>query len=72
MAPLLSLPEAPTAVLYSSIVIPYTIAYLVHLPGTKALRVGLYPLGLIAGVWTGATIEAGPGGFQNDNYRKTS
>jgi hypothetical protein len=50
-----------TAVIVAGFLIPYIIAYLVHLPNTKAWRVGLYPLGLIAGVWTAVSVDLEPG-----------
>jgi hypothetical protein len=47
----------PVAVWIGAFLIPYLIAYLVHFPHTRALRLGLFPLGLFCGGWLIATIN---------------
>ena len=51
----------PTAVHVAAYLIPYVIAYLVHLPGTRMLRMALYPFSLLTGAWTILTVSCLPG-----------
>jgi hypothetical protein len=41
--------------------LPYTIAYLVHVPNTRLIRIGLYPLGLLVTAWCVLTYRGDPG-----------
>ena len=49
--------NTPTPVIVAAFVVPYAIAYLVHLPNTRFIRIGMYPIGLLAFVWVAATIR---------------
>lgn len=42
----------PVSVVYAALFLPYVIAYLVHLKGTRRLRIAILPMCMMAGVWT--------------------
>lgn len=48
---------APTWVWAGTFAIPYLIAYLVHFPGTRLIRLGLFPLGVVCAGWLVMTIH---------------
>ncbi len=41
----------PKSILYASFILPWMIAYLVQLQGTRPFRVVLFPLSILPGVW---------------------
>lgn len=51
----------PSAVIWATFVVPFVIAYLVHLPNTRVIRIGLYPLAVGCMAWGIATIQSGRG-----------
>ena len=50
----------PTWILAISFLVPYAIAYLVEIPNTRILRIGLWPVGMLAWVWIVLTVQFGP------------
>jgi hypothetical protein len=39
----------------------FLIAYLAHLPNTRTLRIGLWPVGMLALIWALLTVQIDPG-----------
>lgn len=50
-------PPPPILILIAAFLLPYTIAYLAHLPRTRFMRIGLYPLSLACGLWVALAVE---------------
>ncbi|ORX35112.1 hypothetical protein BD324DRAFT_652826 [Kockovaella imperatae] len=51
--------QTPIWVTFLAFSVPYSICYLVHLPNTRLLRMGLWPIGIMAFMWTTLTIRIG-------------
>jgi hypothetical protein len=50
-------PPPPTLILIAALLLPYGIAYLAHLPRTRLVRIGVYPLSLVCGLWVALAVE---------------
>jgi hypothetical protein len=50
-------PPPPTLILIAAFLLPYSIAYLAHLPRTRFFRIGVYPLSLACGLWVALAVE---------------
>jgi hypothetical protein len=50
----------PTPVIYTALICPVIIAYLLHRPDTRTLRIGVWLLSFVCVAWTVWRVEAGP------------